>query len=53
MKMVSIAFARRDAIFNGVCSDRIPTYFPKYSLKDVEQDIRKQCKKEGGGVKNC
>ena len=37
-----------DAIFSGVCSDRITTIFPKYPLKDVEKDIRKQCKKEGG-----
>ena len=47
----SISLPMRDgknAILNGVCLDKVTMAFPKYSLKDVEVDVRNQCRKEGG-----
>ena len=37
-----------NAVFSGVCMDRVTMKFPTYDLKDVENDIRSQCKAEGG-----
>ena len=37
-----------NAVFSGVCMDRVTMAFPTYELKDVENDIRSQCKLEGG-----
>ena len=37
-----------DAIFSGVCLDRVTTEFPKYVLTEVEKDVQKSCKKQGG-----
>ena len=36
-----------EAVFSGVCLDRVTSIFPKYKLKEVERDIKEHCKKQG------
>ena len=36
------------ATFTGVCLDQVTATFPKYPLKEVEDEVREMCRKEGG-----
>ena len=36
-----------EAVFSGVCLDRVTSIFPKYKLREVERDIKEHCKKQG------
>ena len=37
-----------NAVLSGVCMDRVTTEFPKYALKEVEKDIKRKCRIDGG-----
>ena len=37
-----------DATFTGMCLDKVTSTFPTYPLKEVEEDVRDLCRKEGG-----
>ena len=41
-----------EAIFTGICLDNVTSEFPKYSLKNVEMDIKGQYKRQGKSLKN-
>ena len=47
----SVCLPLRDgsnAVFSGVCMDKVTMEFPSYDLGDVERDIRSQCESDGG-----
>ena len=37
-----------DATFTGMCLDKVTSTFPTYPLKEVEEDVRDLCRKQGG-----
>ena len=37
-----------EATFTGMCLDKVTSTFPTYPLKEVEDDVRDQCRKQGG-----
>ena len=37
-----------EATFTGMCLDKVTSTFPTYPLKEVEDDVRDQCRVQGG-----
>ena len=37
-----------EATFTGMCLDKVTSTFPTYPLKEVEEDVRYQCRRQGG-----
>ena len=39
-----------NAVFSGVCMDRVTMEFPSYDINEVECDLRSQCESDGGDL---
>ena len=38
----------RETVLSGLCLNRVTAEFPVYTLREVEKDVKKICKKHGG-----